>query len=340
MAKSRVYKGIDIYKLILAMGIVALHASVKFLDTLGRLGVPFFTIVSSFLFFKKYLSLTKNARSFYLRKWSKRVLFLYIAWEFVYLPSIIRTMVSVFKNGINLKITTLWLFHYFFPATFIHGHTINSNGWGPSWYLLAILFGIPVCAKLFLLNKSKLSDLVIGLFMVMVEIYFILCSEFFNITKLSPLLIHTAVRLMPYFFIGYLCAKHLEKLLKINYIYILTLIFLILFLIENLLCYIYTNRPINEEIITTVPTCSLLFFSSLKCKPVIANTVYIREMSTFIYCFQWWPLFILNQLVKENLLPNYHFVIFMITSIACILGYLVYSKIRKQTKYNFWKYFV
>ena len=51
MRSKKLYKGIDIFKLMAALGVVAIHTEVKFFDILGRLGVPFFVIVSSFFFF-------------------------------------------------------------------------------------------------------------------------------------------------------------------------------------------------------------------------------------------------------------------------------------------------
>lgn len=37
----KVYTGVDIFKMIAAIGIVAIHTNVLFFKTLGRLGVPF-----------------------------------------------------------------------------------------------------------------------------------------------------------------------------------------------------------------------------------------------------------------------------------------------------------
>lgn len=41
MDNKRLYKGADIFKLIAALGVVAIHTGISFFDTLGRLGVPF-----------------------------------------------------------------------------------------------------------------------------------------------------------------------------------------------------------------------------------------------------------------------------------------------------------
>ena len=47
---KKVYTGVDLIKLIAALCIVAIHTGMPFFNVLGRLGVPFFTIVTSFFF--------------------------------------------------------------------------------------------------------------------------------------------------------------------------------------------------------------------------------------------------------------------------------------------------
>lgn len=42
MSKKVVYTGVDMFKLIAAIGVVAIHSNLIFLKTLGRLAVPFF----------------------------------------------------------------------------------------------------------------------------------------------------------------------------------------------------------------------------------------------------------------------------------------------------------
>ncbi len=38
----KIYKGIDVFKLLAAVGVVAIHSNLMFFKTLGRMGVPFF----------------------------------------------------------------------------------------------------------------------------------------------------------------------------------------------------------------------------------------------------------------------------------------------------------
>ena len=48
------YKGVDCFKLLAAIGVVAIHSSLPIFETLGRLGLPYFAIITSFFFFPKF----------------------------------------------------------------------------------------------------------------------------------------------------------------------------------------------------------------------------------------------------------------------------------------------
>lgn len=86
---KKIYKGVDIFKLGAAIGVVAIHTDMPLLDIIGRLGVSFFVIISSFFFFKHYLHLDNEiAKVKYLKKFEIRILFL--LWQVVYLPLAVR----------------------------------------------------------------------------------------------------------------------------------------------------------------------------------------------------------------------------------------------------------
>ena len=51
---ERKFDMIDFVKLLMAIGVVGIHSGVIGLQTLGRLGVPFFLITSSYFFFTKF----------------------------------------------------------------------------------------------------------------------------------------------------------------------------------------------------------------------------------------------------------------------------------------------
>ena len=104
----KLYKGIDTFKLIAALGVVAIHTEIKFFDILGRLGVPFFVIISSFFFFKHYFRLNKNIqRKNYIKKFLVRLGLLFLTWEVFYIPLALKEFfkISSKKNRSEIIIT-------------------------------------------------------------------------------------------------------------------------------------------------------------------------------------------------------------------------------------------
>ena len=90
---KKIFTGIDVFKCIAALGVVVIHTRVPFFNILGRLGVPFFAIVSGMFFFKKYLSFNSNyERKLYLLKYTRRIFLLYLTWQLIYLPFVIKNI--------------------------------------------------------------------------------------------------------------------------------------------------------------------------------------------------------------------------------------------------------
>lgn len=76
MISKRFYTGFDLIKLIAAISIIGIHTHAPFLNIIGRLGVPFFAIVSSVLFFSHYQQLSSyNSQQTYLRKFCRRIFY-------------------------------------------------------------------------------------------------------------------------------------------------------------------------------------------------------------------------------------------------------------------------
>lgn len=72
--------------MIVALGVVAIHTEINFLDVLGRLGVPFFVIISSFFFFKHYFYLGDAIQKKYIKKFLARLGLLFFTWKIFYIP--------------------------------------------------------------------------------------------------------------------------------------------------------------------------------------------------------------------------------------------------------------
>lgn len=105
MSNKVTYKGVDCFKLLAAIGVIAIHSALPFFETLGRLGLPYFAIITSFFFFKHYLKLhTKKNQINYLKKFELRLIWLYFLWQIIYIPLAIKNSKQFFiYNGLSFK---------------------------------------------------------------------------------------------------------------------------------------------------------------------------------------------------------------------------------------------
>ena len=349
MSKNKIFTGVDLVKMFAAIGVVAIHTNLPFFNILGRLGVPFFAIVSSVFFFNKFNKVsTWNMQIKILFNFIKRIFLLYFIWQCLYIPLSaleIKKFLSQYGN-INIHSILICILYFFFPALYNSKNvdvTFDLNGWGPSWYLLAVMVGIPIfvfCLKIFKSNKW-----VLGIICICLEIYFILVNEFEFIFKISPLLTHTFIRLFIYFFIGYIFSLYFSKV-NLNNKYkirlgILALLMLFLFMLENIIIHYIGGIYTSEEVITTVPTSVLLSLVSFNWNPHISNSIHIRNISTFLYCVQIWPLVIMQRVLEIYHLGNVsHLILFVTVMIISTMLYLVYAFLRRKGKFKFLKFMV
>lgn len=104
MNVKKLYKGIDIFKLVAALGVVAIHTEINFFDILGRLGVPFFVIISSFFFFKHYFRLNNSIQKRnYIKKFLLRLGLLFFTWEVFYISLALNEFLKISSRKIEVK---------------------------------------------------------------------------------------------------------------------------------------------------------------------------------------------------------------------------------------------
>ncbi|MDB6254885.1 acyltransferase family protein [Lactobacillus amylovorus] len=150
---KKLYKGIDIFKLVAALGIVAIHTGIRFFNILGRLGVPFFVVISSFFFFKHYFRLNNVLkRKNYIKKFLVRLGLLFLTWEVFYIPLALNEFLKISNRKIEGKSLLLYIFDFFYPVP------SNANGWGPSWYLIAMFMALPIFIGIFYLCKKESNN--------------------------------------------------------------------------------------------------------------------------------------------------------------------------------------
>lgn len=340
------YTGVDLFKLYAALGILAIHTNLPFFNIVGRLGVPFFAITSSFFFFKKYIKASRSVqRKKILLKYCKRILALYVLWQIVYLPLALKAFVKIMQmfNGINLKSIFLYIIYFFGPALYNAkgiNVTYDANGWLVSWYLLASLVGIIVFCLIIKLFRSNL--LIIGIICISLEIYFILINEFNFINHYSPILTHTFLRLFIYFYVGYILAinPELRTVKGKRFLTICLLSCLVFFVLENCTIHYLGGIFSNEETILTLPTSIILILYALNYNPSLHNPLYIRNLSTFMYCSQIWPLTLIKLLFMIFGIVNYPLLLFFIVFGLIMLGYCIFTILMHKFNIKILKYMV
>lgn len=337
MNARRLYKGIDVFKIIAALGVVAIHTGIKFFDILGRLSVPFFVIVSSFFFFKHYFRLDSVLqKKSYIRKFLIRLGLLFLTWEVFYIPLAVDSFIKISNRTLSIKTLLLYIFDFLYPVP------TNANGWGPSWYLIAMFMALPIFIGLFYLVRKNL--VILGIICVIIEFYLVCANGYGYLTHLSTLGTYGFPRLFIYIFIGMLIAKFKNKIDNYSFKWYLYLfgLFLILFLVENFVIRMSGGISHSEEVFTTAPTAFAASLVAIKWRPNIVNTINIRNFSTFLYCAQQWGLVVWNKLMH---IFNINFLginvlefIFIVAS--SYMFYLLYKWIRRRTQWKFWNYMV
>lgn len=343
MTSKKIYTGFDLIKLIAAVCIIAIHTKAPFLNVLGRLGVPFFAIVSSVLFFNRYQRLTDHgAQRAYLKKFCKRIFLLYATWQVIYIPLAIRQFRVIMGSlkGISVKNLLVYLVDFIFPAVYNSRGvdlTKDANGWGPSWYLLASIVAMPVLVYLLKIFRQRTQP--VFLICLLAELYIVLADEFNLWTRLSPIMNHTFLRLLIYFCLGYLIVTYRERLAAwpLKQSLLLFGLFLCLFFLENFLVYNYKGNFNTEELITTVPTGFLLAVVAMKIQPALRYPIQVRNLSTFLYCFQVWPIVVLRKVFELVGLGKYHLVLFGSVLLVALIAAYLYEQCRQRYQWRFLK---
>lgn len=304
---------LDIMKLAMAIGVVAIHTNVYILKTLGRLAVPFFLVTSSYLFFLKYNSLSKQQQDERLKKYLKRLLFLFMSWELFYIPVALKKAITFFQdNSLNPISIAKYIFYFLLYKN-------ELTGWGASWYLLALLWALPI----FCYMVRHFNIKVVFALCVLIEIYYVISSGYntvFHVAHpVSPLFFP---RTFIYIYIGYVCTKMKVKSISPSKIMILV----ILFLIENSFIHFALHGSINsEEVILTSITATSIVIFCLSNKMSFENAHLFRRYSTFLYAGHGLILEILNHLIKLNAIWLFSMVI--VISIFCFASWLYLTKI-------------
>ena len=153
--KKEKFNSIDLFKLLMAYCVVAIHTSplinctqnniFEFYDSFVTMAVPFFFIASGFFLSKKMeCPMSSDGNLDIIQSYLKRILVLYLLWTVIYFPLAIFDFISRKVAPIEAIIT------YFRRFIFV-GEQYNS--WH-LWYLLSIIYALIILIILFKKKKS------------------------------------------------------------------------------------------------------------------------------------------------------------------------------------------
>lgn len=179
---------------------------------------------------------------------------------------------------------------------------------------------------------------------VIIEFYFICANGYGYLTHWSTLGTYGFPRVMIYIYIGMLLAKFKDKINDYSFKRYLGIFgaLLVLFLIENFVIKMSGGVINSEEVFTTAPTALVGSLVAIRWQPNVANTVNIRNFSTFLYCAQQWGLVVWDKfthVLNINFL-GINVLEFVFIVISSYMFYLLYKWIKAKTQWKFWSYMV
>ena len=153
MEKTK-YNSIDLYKLIMAFCVVAIHTCplnnykneivLAIYNSFVDIAVPFFFLASGFLLANKFqYPFDSDNNIQYIRNYLLRIIKLYVMWSLIYLPLAIWHYISTQTNVIKSVLS------YIRGFVFIGEH---YNSW-PLWYLLSTIYALALI--IFLLKRKS-----------------------------------------------------------------------------------------------------------------------------------------------------------------------------------------
>ena len=290
MAKSNNFKAIDLAKFIFAILVVGIHASPLgnysefanfiFVDIIAGLAVPFFFMASCYFFFSKLIfengRIKKCKENFArLKKYFVRILLLYVLWSAVYL-------LWQIPEWINTGWFSVGAFADYAKSALV------SNSYYHLWYILSLLYVIPVMYFLLRFINTKFFVILMAVVYVFGVLFYTFGEQyapeilvkiwkFIPTTTVSFLLIMPSVT--PCLFIDRIKLNKAHSLL-------IFVIFYILFIIESLFFYFFTERSANSQYaFMIVPAIFFLFLWLKGCNLNISSktSAMLRNTSSVVY---------------------------------------------------------
>lgn len=325
MTKDK-YNSIDLFKLIMAFSVIAIHTNplVKCSNTVGlaiydsfvRIAVPFFFLSSGFLLAN---GLNYDDRECDLRKLKKylfKIIKMYVVWMFIYTP------ISV-MNSINLNISFKRAFLYYLRGVFFTGEQYNS--WH-LWYLLSTIYTLII---LMVLVRVKLNSK----YLIIMSIAFIILSlslDCFVVMQIesNSILKYTQKIIINTVMNGRICLGmvYIPIGMILKRIKIQTWMYALLFSVGFILDCAISN-PICSELLLIVS--SICFFGIVINISLRNKNIYplFREISTITYLIHMYVWSVYYWIVYGK--KNQGIDSFLVTSIMSVAIAVIYIMIKK-----------
>lgn len=338
----RKYKGIDMFKFIMALLVVVLHTHplygindrLNFLtaDVIARVAVPFFFAASGFLLEKK-ISSTVDIKEV-IRRYIRKILGLYCIWTVVYLPAIIYDKILDTDDSLIRGILTT-MRDFVFTGSYSH-----------LWYLPSVAVGIVVVYTLRkYLGEEKTVVVLLILFIagLLTQTYFGLLTYTVDSTSILWKMMRAVKKIMVtcrngvffgsiFIYMGTWVAKR-DVALRMWKAFVGLAISMLLFYIE--VSYLWTAGYVRETdmYVMLLPAVFFLLVISIQIS-VKGDTFSLRKMSMNIYFVHLYLKKIYIELIgayTDNNVGLFLFTLIGALSIAYLMYRLSYLVERRET---------
>lgn len=309
------YKGIDLFKIICALLVVAIHTEPgisniwldRVIGLFTRTAVPYFFVANGF-FFEKGKNINKTL---------KRLFILYFVNIFINLPFV---YTNVFTNFSVYKLLKILL---------IDG--VNTHLWYLPASIIAITFYY-LLSKFISKKKILVLSLLLFIFGVSISTYYPLIANYFDNRQIINLFGYRNGVFYGFFFVtlGTYIEEKVKEFNKNIYYYFFMLIFsFVLLIIESYFAVFYLGTKHTILWISQIPLAYYMFIISLKLNLKFSDKLskLLRNSSTIIYNIHFLFIFILNKL---NMF--YGLSVFMIVSLLSFIASIVIIELSKNIK--------
>lgn len=324
------YKLVDLFKIISAFLVVGIHTEPfinnmwcdRIFSLFTRLPVPFFFAVAGFFFFLPTKGVPTKDK---IKKYSLRILILYLIWCVFYLP-------FYFKN--NIGAFDLAYINSFITALFWTG--INSHLWFLVGNIVAIFLTV-IIAKKFSVKVALILSIILIFIGTLYSTYSPLSTKYLNIPFVFTIINKVGARNgIFYGFFYFALGAYIATLndLKKSKIYLI-LFFVSMFLLACE-CFVGTSIiGVNSTILWFMTPFAVLFLVMYSVTSEINisdnSARFMRNTSTLIYTSQFIFIYLLSSFI-----PRHGISMFVLTIILTLL--FSYIVLFLKNKFNLLKY--